>query len=49
LARRRVGIVLSPHTVDDGATIFRQACRMDLEGFVSKRLIPGRRDAKSSN
>jgi bifunctional non-homologous end joining protein LigD len=24
LARRRVGIVLSEHTADDGATIFRQ-------------------------
>jgi ATP-dependent DNA ligase len=38
LARRRVGIVLSEHTDDDGATIFRQACRMGLEGIVSKRL-----------
>jgi bifunctional non-homologous end joining protein LigD len=38
LARRRVGIVLSVHTADDGATIFQQACRMGLEGIVSKRL-----------
>jgi bifunctional non-homologous end joining protein LigD len=38
LARRRVGIVLSPHTDDDGALVFRQACRMGLEGIVSKRL-----------
>ena len=38
LGRRRVGIVLSEHTADDGATIFRQACRMGLEGIVSKRL-----------
>jgi ATP-dependent DNA ligase len=38
LARRRVGIVLSDHTEDDGATIFRHACRMGLEGIVSKRL-----------
>ena len=30
LARRRAGIVLSQHTADDGATIFRQACRMGL-------------------
>jgi bifunctional non-homologous end joining protein LigD len=36
LARRRVGIVLSEHTADDGATIFQQACRMGLEGIVSK-------------
>jgi bifunctional non-homologous end joining protein LigD len=38
LARRRLGIVLSEHTADDGATIFRQACLMGLEGIVSKRL-----------
>src|ERR1700759_5146522 len=38
LARRRGGIVLSQHTADDGATIFRQACLMGLEGIVSKRL-----------
>ena len=38
LARRRVGIVLSEHTAEDGAAIFLQACRMGLEGIVSKRL-----------
>jgi bifunctional non-homologous end joining protein LigD len=38
LARRRLGIVLSAHTADDGATIFRQACKLGLEGIVSKRL-----------
>ena len=38
LGRRRLGIVLSEHTDDDGATIFLQACRMGLEGIVSKRL-----------
>jgi ATP-dependent DNA ligase len=31
LARRRVGIVLSEHTAEDGATIFQQACKMGLE------------------
>jgi ATP-dependent DNA ligase len=30
--------VLSDHTDEDGATIFQQACRMGLEGIVSKRL-----------
>ena len=35
---RRLGIVLSDHTDDDDATIFRHACRMGLEGIVSKRL-----------
>jgi bifunctional non-homologous end joining protein LigD len=38
LGKRRLGIVLSEHTGEDGATIFRQACRMGLEGVVSKRL-----------
>jgi ATP-dependent DNA ligase len=38
VGKRRVGIVLSEHTADDGATIFRQACKMGLEGIVSKRL-----------
>jgi hypothetical protein len=39
VARRRTGIVLSTHAADDGATIFRQACKMGLEGIVSKRLM----------
>jgi ATP-dependent DNA ligase len=38
VGRRRRGIVLSEHTAEDGATIFQQACKMDLEGIVSKRL-----------
>jgi bifunctional non-homologous end joining protein LigD len=38
VGRRTLGIVLSPHTADDGATIYRQACAMGLEGIVSKRL-----------
>jgi bifunctional non-homologous end joining protein LigD len=38
LGRRRLGIVLSEHTNEDGATIFRQACKLGLEGIVSKRL-----------
>jgi bifunctional non-homologous end joining protein LigD len=38
LSGRRLGIVLSDHIDEDGATIFRQACRMGLEGIVSKRL-----------
>jgi bifunctional non-homologous end joining protein LigD len=38
LGGRRLGIVLSDHTDDAGATIFRQACVMGLEGIVSKRL-----------
>jgi bifunctional non-homologous end joining protein LigD len=38
LGGRRLGIVLSDHTDEDGATIFQQACKMGLEGIVSKRL-----------
>jgi bifunctional non-homologous end joining protein LigD len=38
LGRRRIGIVLSEHTDEDGALIFRQACKLGLEGIVSKRL-----------
>jgi hypothetical protein len=33
-----LGIVLSEHTDEDGATIFLHACKMGLEGIVSKRL-----------
>jgi hypothetical protein len=30
--------VISEHTDEDGATIFQEACRMGLEGIVSKKL-----------
>jgi len=29
---------LSEHTAEDGALIFKQACKLGLEGVVSKRL-----------
>ena len=38
VGRRRIGIVLSEHTEEDGALLFVHACRMGLEGIVSKRL-----------
>jgi bifunctional non-homologous end joining protein LigD len=38
VGKRRLGIVLSEHTDEDGATIFQHACKMGLEGIVSKRL-----------
>jgi bifunctional non-homologous end joining protein LigD len=38
MGERRLGIVLSEHTDEDGATIFQHACKMGLEGIVSKRL-----------
>jgi ATP-dependent DNA ligase len=33
-----VGIVFNEHTDEDGATVFLHACRMGLEGIVSKRV-----------
>jgi bifunctional non-homologous end joining protein LigD len=41
LGKRRIGIVISQHTDEDGGLIFQQACKMGLEGFVSKRLSAG--------
>jgi bifunctional non-homologous end joining protein LigD len=45
----RDGIQLSEALTGDGARIFRHACWMDLEGFVSKRIgsryVSGRRGA----
>jgi bifunctional non-homologous end joining protein LigD len=38
LGRQDVGIVLSEHTDARGALVFEQACRMGLEGIVSKKL-----------
>jgi ATP-dependent DNA ligase len=38
LARARAGLVLNEHLGADGAAVFAQACRMGLEGIVSKRL-----------
>jgi bifunctional non-homologous end joining protein LigD len=37
LAKRRIGIVLSAHTAEDGAAIFQQACKMGLEGIATDR------------
>jgi bifunctional non-homologous end joining protein LigD len=38
VGKRRIGIVLSEHTDGDGGLIFRQACKLGLEGIMSKRL-----------
>jgi bifunctional non-homologous end joining protein LigD len=48
LGRRRVGIVLSEHTDEDGALLFMHACRMGLEGIVSKRLSAPYRSGRST-
>jgi ATP-dependent DNA ligase len=47
LSGRRLGIVLSDPTDEDGATIFRHACGMGLEGIVSKRLTAPYRSGSS--
>jgi bifunctional non-homologous end joining protein LigD len=47
LARTNVGIALNEHTEADGATVFRQACAMGLEGIVSKRLTAAYRSGPS--
>jgi hypothetical protein len=43
----RLGIVLSEHTDDDGATIYRQARRLGLKGIVSKGLSVPYRSGRS--
>ena len=38
LTRKTGGIVFNEHTEEDGAIVFRHACKLGLEGIVSKRL-----------
>jgi bifunctional non-homologous end joining protein LigD len=38
LARVPAGIAFNEHTDEDGAVVFRHACKLGLEGIVSKRL-----------
>jgi bifunctional non-homologous end joining protein LigD len=38
LARPPAGIVYNEHTEEDGAVVFRHACKLGFEGIVSKRL-----------
>jgi ATP-dependent DNA ligase len=47
LDRRLSGIVLNEHTEEDGATVFRHACKLGLEGIVSKRLAAPYRSGPS--
>jgi bifunctional non-homologous end joining protein LigD len=47
VGKRRIGIVLSQHTNEDGAAIFQQACKLGLEGIVSKRLSAPYRSGQS--
>jgi hypothetical protein len=45
--RRLVGIVMNDHTDAPGELVFEQACRMGLEGIVSKRLSAPYRSGRS--
>jgi bifunctional non-homologous end joining protein LigD len=47
LARVQVGITINEHTDDDGAVVFLHACKMGLEGIVSKRLTAPYRSGPS--
>ena len=35
LARKAIAIVFNEHTDEDGAIVFRHACKLGLEGIVS--------------
>jgi bifunctional non-homologous end joining protein LigD len=41
------GIIYNEHTDEDGATVFRHACKLGLEGIVSKRLMAPYRSGPS--
>ena len=47
LAHVRVGITTNEHTDEDGAVVFLHACKMGLEGIVSKRLTAPYRSGPS--
>jgi ATP-dependent DNA ligase len=47
LAGSTTGITFNEHTEEDGAVVFRHACRMGLEGIVSKRLTAPYRSGPS--
>jgi ATP-dependent DNA ligase len=38
LARALAGIVFNEHTDENGAVVFRHACKLGFEGIVAKRL-----------
>jgi bifunctional non-homologous end joining protein LigD len=47
LARAQAGIALNEHTDENGAVVFLHACKMGLEGIVSKRLTAPYRSGPS--
>ena len=48
LSKARPGIRYSEHLEGNGAEIFAQACRMGLEGIVSKKLTSPYRSGKAN-
>ncbi len=49
LSRAQVGVVLNEHTDENSAVVFLPACRMGLEGIVSKRLTAPYRSGRSAD
>jgi bifunctional non-homologous end joining protein LigD len=49
LARADRGIWFNDHIEDDGPTVFRHACKLGLEGIVSKRKDSPYRSGRSSD
>jgi bifunctional non-homologous end joining protein LigD len=49
LSRSRTGIVFNEHTDQDGATVFQHACKLGLEGIVSKKLSAPYRSGRSTD
>jgi bifunctional non-homologous end joining protein LigD len=47
LGRAPAGIVFNEHTDEDGAVVFRHACKLGFEGIVSKRLASPYRSGRS--
>src|ERR1700678_720604 len=49
LARASAGLALNEHIEAEGATVFAEACRMGLEGIVSKRVDAPYRSGRSGD
>jgi bifunctional non-homologous end joining protein LigD len=47
LAKAGAGIRFNEHMEGDGETVFRQACKLGLEGIVSKRKDSAYRSGRS--
>ncbi len=49
LGGSHLNIVLNKHYEEDGAIVFREACRLGCEGIVSKRLGSPYRSGRSKD